>query len=76
MRKKRTDAHAQAQLLLNRGNHLKSRQRMAARGKEILIHAKTLTTQHARNDRAQLLLQQAVRALSVGSLRGQVEGRQ
>ena len=76
MRKQRTDAHAQTQLLLNRGNHLKSRQRMTTRGKEILIHAKTLTTQHTGNNRAQLLLQQTVRALSIRSLGGQVQGRQ
>ena len=76
MRKKRTDTHAQTQLLLNCGNHLKSRQRMTTRSEEILIHAETLTTQHARNNRAQLLLQQTVRALSLRSLRGQVEGRQ
>ena len=76
MRKQRTNAHAQTQLLLNRGNHLKSRQRMTTRGEEILIHAKTLTTQHTGNNRAQLLLQQTVRTLSIRSLRGQVEGRQ
>ena len=76
MRKQRTNAHAQTQLLLNRGNHLKSRQRMTTRGEEIFIHAKTLTTQHTGNNRAQLLLQQTVRTLSIGSLRGQVQGRQ
>ena len=76
MRKQRTNAHAQTQLLLNRGNHLKSRQRMTARGEEILVHAETLTTQHTRNNRAQLLLQQTVRTLGIGSLRGQVQGRQ
>ena len=67
IRKQGTDAHRQSQLLANSGNNLKCCQRMAPGCKEIFGGAEPFPPQHTRENSAQLLLQQPVRAARIGS---------